>query len=103
MIYWLKEKFESWIGILVVLTVAIVGIASGVGGSISFGSIGFIIGALIGCILSIIYCVIFYGFIATVVCIAKSTEANTKLLGEIKTKLSDLEAIKNKLNETSAN
>lgn len=34
---------------------------------------------------------------------AKSMEANTKLLGEIKAKLSDLEAIKNKLNETPSN
>lgn len=103
MVQWLKEKFESWIGIFFILLVAICGIACGVGGAGAFGFKGFIIGLLIGGLFSFFYFGFLCGYLATIAGIAKSTEANTKLLGEIKTKLSDLEAIKNKLNETSAN
>lgn len=103
MVQWLREKFESWVGVFFVLFVAIIGIASGVCGATAFGFKGFIGGLLIGGLFAFFYCGFICGYFATIAGIAKSNEANTKLLGEIKTKLLDLEAIKNKLNETSAN
>lgn len=103
MVQWLREKFESWVGVFFVLFVAIIGIASGICGATAFGFKGFIGGLLIGGLFAFFYCGFICGYFATIAGIAKSNEANTKLLGEIKTKLLDLEAIKNKLNETPAN
>ena len=103
MIQWLKEKFVAWLQALVILTIVIAGIAGGivgagpVHGAMKF--IVFLIGAAVACFFALLYCVVVYGFIATVISIAKSSEENTKLLAEIKSKLSDLAVIKNKLNE----
>ena len=109
MIQWLKEKFEAWIGIIVVLTVIFYGIVGGITGVTFAGRgssvVGFLIGAALGVLIGIIFSVVAYGAIATIVYIANSTDTNTKILSEIKTKLNDIEAIKNrmdKLNEISS-
>lgn len=101
MIQWLREKFEELVQVFVVLTIIIAGIAGGICGTmLTRGSVGFfLLGAAIACLLAFVYCIVVYGLIATVVCIANSTEASTSVLNEIKSKLSDLAAIKNKLNE----
>lgn len=101
MIQWLRGKFEAWIKILVILTIVIDGIAGGILGAILFavrsygelamGVLGFFIGAIVFCLLSLIFCIVFYGFVATVICLAKSTEA-------IKDKLYVLDEISSKLN-----
>ncbi len=75
----------------------------GIAGAGSFGFKGFIIGVLVFGLFSFFYFGFLCGYLATIAGMAKSMEANTKLLGEIKAKLSDLEAIKNKLNETPSN
>ena len=107
MIQWLKEKFEAWIGIIVVLTVILYGIIGGLTLAVYQNNsiFGFIIGAVLGGLFGIIFCVIAYGLIATVVYIANATDNNMKILSEIKTKLNDIESIKNqmsKLNEISS-
>lgn len=103
MVQWLKEKFESWVGVFFFLFVAIITIGGGIAGAGSFGFKGFIIGVLVFGLFSFFYFGFLCGYLATIAGMAKSMEANTKLLGEIKAKLSDLEAIKNKLNETPSN
>ncbi len=82
MIQWLREKFEAWIKILVILTIVIDGVIGGILGAMLFagmrhgmGFLGFFIGAIVGCLLSLVFCIVLYGFIATVICLAKSTEA----------------------------
>ena len=98
MIQWLREKFETRVQSLVILTIAVVGIVAGVVGARLWGFLGFVAGASVGCFFALMYCIVVYGRIATLICIANSTEANTKLLDEIRLKLSDIETIKNKLN-----
>lgn len=101
MIQWLREKFEAWIKILVILTIVIDGIAGGIlfasmsRGGFGRGVFSFFIGVIIFCLLSLIFCIVFYGFVATVICLAKSTEA-------IKDKLHVLDEISSKLNSVGA-
>ena len=100
MVQWLKEKFEAWIGIIVVLTVIFFGISGGITGITLMHNnsvIGFFIGALLGVLIGLIFCIIAYGLVATVVYIANSTDANIKFLSEIKSKLNDIENIKNQM------
>lgn len=101
MIYWLREKFEACIPILVILNIVISGIAVGIFFAMKSGFVGFLVGAAIGCILSLIFCIVFYGFTATVICIANSTEENTELLERTTSLLTEIKScadtVKNKL------
>lgn len=106
MIEWLKEKFEAWIGIIVVITVILYGIAGVITGfKISYYGdyvlAGCIIGAALGIFIGIVFCVIAYGLIATVVYIANSTNTNTRFLSEIKSKLNNIEDKMSKIDEIS--
>ena len=110
MIQWLKEKFEAWVTVLVVLTIAISGIVGGIFGyTMLRGFVGFVIGAVIAFFASLIFCISVYGLIATVVCIANSTDKNTELLTNINSnletlnkKMSALDSILYKLDSVSA-
>lgn len=93
---WLREKLEAWIPFFTVLTIVIGGISFGVLGAILFEYVGFFIGVIIGVIFSFVVCVFWYGYVATVISIANSTEKNMELLAEIKLHVSD---VKEKLND----
>ena len=93
---WLREKLETWLPFFTVLTIVIGGISFGVLGAILFEYVGFFIGMIIGVIFSLVVCVSCYGYLATVISIANSTEKNMELLAEIKLHVSDA---KEKLND----
>lgn len=85
----LREKLEAWIPFFTVLTIVIGGISFGVLGAILFEYVGFFIGVIIGVTFSFVVCVFWYGYVATVISIANSTEKNMELLAEIKLHVSD--------------
>lgn len=97
MIQWLRKKFEAWIPILFILTIVIGIIEAGFWCAVARNFVLF----LFFCILLPILCIICYGFIATVICIANSTEENTELLKRTNSLLTEIKScadtVKNKL------
>lgn len=98
MIQWLRKKLEDLIPILFILAIVIGVIIIGIWCAIA--KISFVY-FLLDCIVLVIACIVTYGYLATVICIANSTEENTELLKRTNSLLSEIKSyadtVKNKL------
>lgn len=81
MIYFIKEKFRQFIGVLFVLTMIVSVILGGIIGK-QFNNAALFIGGIVGLVVGLIVSIVVFGFMATLIQICDNTEELIEVLEE---------------------